>query len=111
MPGRNERGDVDAALERPTCGSTSRCRMAANHHNPMEAPSTVAAWDGEQLTIHESTMGVRATQLTVAHLLGLPLVARARPRAVRRRLVRDEGDGVAERHAGRDGRPSTFAAR
>ena len=47
--------------------------MAANHHNPMEAPSTVAAWDGGRLTIHESTMGVRATQLTVAQLLGLPL--------------------------------------
>src|ERR1044072_4517660 len=48
--------------------------MAAHHHNPMEAPSTVAAWDGDHLTIHESTMGVRATQLTVAHLLGLPLL-------------------------------------
>ena len=73
MPGRNERGDVDAALASAEARVEIAVRMAANHHNPMEAPSTVAAWDGDRLTIHESTMGVRATQLTVAHLLGLPL--------------------------------------
>jgi xanthine dehydrogenase YagR molybdenum-binding subunit len=73
MPGRNERGDVDAALERADVRIDVALRMAANHHNPLEAPSTVAAWDRGRLTIHESTMGVRATQLTVAHLLGLPL--------------------------------------
>ena len=73
LPGRNERGDVEAALERADVRIDVAAQMAANHHNPMEAPSTVAAWDGGRLTIHESTMGVRATQLTVAHLLGLPL--------------------------------------
>jgi xanthine dehydrogenase YagR molybdenum-binding subunit len=73
MPGRSERGDVDAALAAAEARVEVTVRMAANHHNPMEAPSTLAAWDGDHLTIHESTMGVRATQLTVAHLLGLPL--------------------------------------
>ena len=73
MPGRNERGDVDTALEQADVRVEVALRMAANHHNPMEAPSTVAAWEDGRLTIHESTMGVRATQLTVAHLLGLPL--------------------------------------
>ena len=47
--------------------------MAANHHNPMEGPVTVAWWEGDRLTLYDSTMGVRASQLTVAHLLGLPL--------------------------------------
>ena len=73
IPGRVERGDVDAALAAADTRVDVAVRMAANHHNPMEAPSTVAAWEGGRLTIHESTMGVRATQLTVAHLLGLPL--------------------------------------
>jgi xanthine dehydrogenase YagR molybdenum-binding subunit len=73
MPGRNERGDVDAALASAEARAEVAVRMAANHHNPMEAPSSVASWDNGKLTIHESTMGVRATQLTVAHLLGLPL--------------------------------------
>ena len=47
--------------------------MAANHHNPIEPPTTTAVWDGDRLTLYDSTMGVRATQLTVAQLLGMPL--------------------------------------
>jgi xanthine dehydrogenase YagR molybdenum-binding subunit len=73
MPGRNERGDVDAGLEQADVRVDVALRMAANHHNAMEAPSTVAVWDYDHLTLYESTQGIRATQLTVAHLLGLPL--------------------------------------
>jgi xanthine dehydrogenase YagR molybdenum-binding subunit len=73
MPGRNERGDVDAALAQADVRVETAFRMAANHHNALEPPSTVAVWDDGKLTLYESTMGVRATQLTVAHLLGLPL--------------------------------------
>src|SRR2546429_4492444 len=43
------------------------------HHTPMEAPATTAVWEDDSLTIYDSTMGVRASQLTVAHLLGVPL--------------------------------------
>lgn len=73
MPGRNERGDVDAALARADVRVAAGYRMAGNNHNALEAPSTVAVWQDGELTLYESTMGVRATQLTVAHLLGLPL--------------------------------------
>ena len=73
LPGRDERGDVDAALAAADVRIELTYRMAANHHNPLEAPSTVAVWDHGRLTIHESTMGVRATQLTVATLLGIPV--------------------------------------
>jgi xanthine dehydrogenase YagR molybdenum-binding subunit len=73
MPARNERGDVDAALAEADARVTVAHRMAANHHNPIEAPCTTAVWADERLTLYDSTMGVRATQLTVAHLLGLPL--------------------------------------
>lgn len=73
MPGRKERGDVDAALARAEARIDATYRMAANHHNSLEAPATVAVWDGDNLTLHESTQGIRATQQTVAQLLGLPL--------------------------------------
>jgi xanthine dehydrogenase YagR molybdenum-binding subunit len=73
MPGRNERGDVDAALASADVRVEATYRMAANHHNALEPPSTTAVWEDGKLTLYESTMGVRATQLTVAHLLGLPL--------------------------------------
>jgi xanthine dehydrogenase YagR molybdenum-binding subunit len=73
MPGREERGDVDAGLARADVRVDVSYRMAANHHNALEAPSTVAVWDDGGLTLYESTMGVRATQQTVAELLGLPI--------------------------------------
>jgi xanthine dehydrogenase YagR molybdenum-binding subunit len=73
MPGRSERGDVDAGLARAELRVEAGYRMAANHHNPLEAPSTVAVWQGGKLTLYESTQGVRATQQTVAQLLGLPI--------------------------------------
>jgi len=73
MPGRNERGDVDAGLAAAEVRIDAAYQMAANHHNALEAPSTVAVWEGAELTLYESTMGIRATQQTVAELLGLPI--------------------------------------
>ncbi|MGN9789354.1 xanthine dehydrogenase family protein molybdopterin-binding subunit [Nonomuraea sp. ZG12] len=73
MPGRNERGDVDAGLARAEVRIDAAYRMAANHHNALEAPSTVAVWEDGRLTLYDSTMGIRATQQTVAALLGLPI--------------------------------------
>ncbi|MFB7797621.1 xanthine dehydrogenase family protein molybdopterin-binding subunit [Isoptericola sp. NPDC056134] len=73
MPGRAERGDVDGALAEAEVRVAAGYRMAANHHNALEPPATLAVWDGSLLTLYESTMGVRATQLTVAALLGLPI--------------------------------------
>jgi xanthine dehydrogenase YagR molybdenum-binding subunit len=73
MPARNERGDVEAALAQSAQRVEASYRMAANHHNPLEAPSTVAVWENGRLTLYESTQGIRATQQTVAQLLGLPI--------------------------------------
>jgi xanthine dehydrogenase YagR molybdenum-binding subunit len=73
MPGRNERGDVDANLAAADLRVELDYHFAANHHNPLEASVTTAVWEGEQLTLYDSTMGIRATQLTVAQLLGLSL--------------------------------------
>ena len=73
MPARTERGDVERGLAEAEVRIEATYRMAANHHNPIEPPTTTALWDGDELTLYDSTMGVRAVQLTVAQLLGLPL--------------------------------------
>jgi xanthine dehydrogenase YagR molybdenum-binding subunit len=73
MPARMERGDVDAALAEADMRVDVTYRFAANNHNPIEPAATTAVWDGDRVTIHDSTMGVRASQLTVAHLLGMSL--------------------------------------
>ncbi|QRP49402.1 xanthine dehydrogenase family protein molybdopterin-binding subunit [Amycolatopsis sp. FDAARGOS 1241] len=73
MPGRTERGDVDAALADAEVRLDLQFRFAANHHNALEPTAATAVWDGDQVTIYDSTQGIRASQLTVSHLLGLPL--------------------------------------
>ncbi|PZG12927.1 xanthine dehydrogenase family protein molybdopterin-binding subunit [Nonomuraea aridisoli] len=73
MPGRDERGDVGTALAEAPVRIEAGYRFAANHHNALEPPATTAVWEDGRLTLYDSTMGIRATQLTVAHLLGLPL--------------------------------------
>ena len=73
LPGRTERGDAETALAGADVRLDLTYRMAANHHNALEPHATTAVWDGDGLTIYDSTMGIRATQLTVAHLLGLSL--------------------------------------
>jgi xanthine dehydrogenase YagR molybdenum-binding subunit len=73
MPAKSARGDVEAALASSEVAIDATFHMAANHHNPLEAPTTTAVWDDDRLTLYDACMGVRATQLTVAHLLGLPL--------------------------------------
>ncbi|MGE5239429.1 MAG: xanthine dehydrogenase family protein molybdopterin-binding subunit [Chloroflexota bacterium] len=58
--------DADAVLDE-TYGT--QCEV----HTPMELHGCVAKWDGESLTIWESTQGVYAVQARVAEVLGMPL--------------------------------------
>ncbi|MFC5749051.1 xanthine dehydrogenase family protein molybdopterin-binding subunit [Actinomadura rugatobispora] len=73
MPGRASRGDVEAGLAQASVRVDSTYRCAANHHNPIETSATTARWDGDLLTLWDSTQGPNATQLTVAAQLGLSL--------------------------------------
>jgi xanthine dehydrogenase YagR molybdenum-binding subunit len=72
VPGRMERGDVDAGLAEAPVRLEATYRFAANHHNPIEPSATTAVWDDDQLTLYDSTQGITATRLTAAALLGLP---------------------------------------
>lgn len=71
IPGRNQRGDVEAGLAQADVRLDAAFTYTANNHNPIEPSATTAAWDGDRLTLHDATQGVAATQLTVAALLGL----------------------------------------
>lgn len=73
LPGRIDRGDVEAGLAAADVRVEATYRYAANNHNPLEAASTTAEWTGDELVLHDSTQGVNATQITVARLLGIPL--------------------------------------
>jgi xanthine dehydrogenase YagR molybdenum-binding subunit len=73
LPARMARGDVDAGLAEAAVRVEGTYHFAANHHNPLEPSATAAVWDGDGLTLYDSTQGITATKLTVARLLGMPL--------------------------------------
>ncbi|WP_156722335.1 xanthine dehydrogenase family protein molybdopterin-binding subunit [Streptomyces apocyni] len=72
IPGRAQRGDVAQALEQADVTVDNTFSYAANHHNPIEPSAATAWWEGDRLTLHDTTQGVTATQHTVAALLGIP---------------------------------------
>ncbi|GAA5004738.1 xanthine dehydrogenase family protein molybdopterin-binding subunit [Streptomyces siamensis] len=73
LPGRVERGDVDAGLAQADVRVEATFTYAANNHNPIEPACTTAEWQGDELLLYDSTQGVNATQITVARQLGIPL--------------------------------------
>jgi xanthine dehydrogenase YagR molybdenum-binding subunit len=71
LPAQVRRGNVEDGLAAADLHIDASFRFAANHHNPIEALTTTAAWDGDQLTLYDSCQGIKAVQLTVAAQLGL----------------------------------------
>jgi xanthine dehydrogenase YagR molybdenum-binding subunit len=65
------RGDADAALGRAAVSIDSIYRQARENHNPIEPHATVAAWNGEQLTLWSKSQWVVNEQAEIAAILGL----------------------------------------
>ena len=71
--GSYERGDVDAGFAEADVVLEEEYRTEAQMHAPMEPHGCVANWDGDSLTVWESTQGVYNIQPGVAGALGMPL--------------------------------------
>lgn len=67
------RGDIAKGFAEAELVLEERYRTASELHTPLEPHGCVARWDGDQLTVWESTQGVYAIQSQVAEALGLPL--------------------------------------
>ncbi|MFD8533216.1 xanthine dehydrogenase family protein molybdopterin-binding subunit [Streptosporangium canum] len=72
FPADVEQGDPDAALAAAPIMVDAVYSTPAEHNNPMEPHATVAAWDGDGLTLHDSNQGASAVRDTVAALFGMP---------------------------------------
>ncbi len=68
-----ERGDVAKGFAGADVVIEEEFRTVSEVHTPMELHGCVAKWDGDRLTIWESTQGVYAVQAGVAEVLKLPL--------------------------------------
>ncbi|MFI9383492.1 xanthine dehydrogenase family protein molybdopterin-binding subunit [Kutzneria sp. NPDC052558] len=66
-----ERGDPDAALAAGPFSYDHTYTVAREHHNPIELPSTIAWWDGDQLTMYDKTQWVQGTAGSVARALNV----------------------------------------
>jgi CO/xanthine dehydrogenase Mo-binding subunit len=72
-PQTYERGNVEKGFGEADVVLEETYRTESELHTPMELHGCVARWDGDQLTVWESTQGVYAVQARVAEVLGLPL--------------------------------------
>lgn len=69
--GDTDRGDFDAGLQAAAVQIDQQYSTAANTNNPLGLFSTIAAWDGDQLTVHDATQGPAATAKALAEIFGI----------------------------------------
>ena len=72
-PRSYERGDVGKGFAEADVVLEENYRTECEIHTPMELHGCVANWEGDRLTIWESTQGVYRVQKNVADILNLPL--------------------------------------
>lgn len=68
-----QRGDVEKGFAEADVVLEQSYRTECEIHTPMELHGCVANWDGNRLTVWESTQGVYAVQKKISEVLGLPL--------------------------------------
>ena len=66
------RGDADGAFARAAVKIDARYEMARENHNPMEPHATVAAWNGDRLTLWSKSQFVVNEQGEIAAVFGIP---------------------------------------
>jgi xanthine dehydrogenase YagR molybdenum-binding subunit len=71
-PAIYSRGEADGALERAAVRVDNVYITPVEHHNAMEPHATIAAWEGDHLTLHDATQGIFATQKRAATVFGIP---------------------------------------
>lgn len=71
-PVTSERGDADAVYRRALVRLDLTYRTPVQHHVPLEAHGTTAVWNGDEVTIYDSTQHVYGVRSVVAKYLGIP---------------------------------------
>ncbi|MCW2874582.1 xanthine dehydrogenase family protein molybdopterin-binding subunit [Actinacidiphila oryziradicis] len=66
------RGDAEAAWAAAPVRIEATYRIPPLHNHPMEPHASVAVWEGDRLTVHDSNQGSTRVQQTLAGLFGIP---------------------------------------
>jgi xanthine dehydrogenase YagR molybdenum-binding subunit len=67
-----KRGDLHAGLLAGSARIDVTYTTPVEHHNPLETHATIAAWDGDRLTLHDSTQYMKGVQRIVATIFDIP---------------------------------------
>src|SRR6185295_6311181 len=69
----SQRGDADAAFAKALVKLDYTYVTPFETHNPLEPHSTTAVWEGQTLTLYESSQGVVNLRSVLAQMFGLPI--------------------------------------
>jgi xanthine dehydrogenase YagR molybdenum-binding subunit len=67
-----KRGDFQNGFDSAAIKSDETYTTPVYHHNAMEPHATIAEWNGEQLTVYDSTQSVMGVQSLLTSILGIP---------------------------------------
>ncbi|MFG2002476.1 xanthine dehydrogenase family protein molybdopterin-binding subunit [Spirillospora sp. NPDC048911] len=67
----HEQGDPETAFAEAPVSLDVTYTTPAEHNNPMEPHATLAAWDGDELTVHDSNQGPTSVRDTLAQVFDL----------------------------------------
>lgn len=67
------KGDADAALASAAVKVDQVYTTPYEHHNPMEPHAIVAAWNGDKLTLHDSSQNIFGVRQTLARAFDVPV--------------------------------------
>jgi xanthine dehydrogenase YagR molybdenum-binding subunit len=68
-----ERGDAESAFQNAEVKVDDVYVTPTETHNPMEMHATIAVWNGNKVTLYETTQGVVNHQGVMSQVLGVPL--------------------------------------
>jgi xanthine dehydrogenase YagR molybdenum-binding subunit len=71
-PADTSRGDLAASMANAAVVLEQTYTTPIQNHNSMETHSTLAWWDGEKLSLYDSTQSITVDRQTVARCLGIP---------------------------------------
>ena len=66
------KGDAETTLASAPVRVDQTYRTPYEHHNPMEAHALTVSWDGDQVTLHDSSQNIFAVRGTIARAFGIP---------------------------------------
>lgn len=71
-PGDLSWGDVESALQQSAVTIDQTYKTPIQHHNPMEPHAAIAQWEGDKLTIYDSTQDISGHQESLTKIFGIP---------------------------------------